>query len=173
MNEDKLAVDKLVGVGCDGANAMIGRNHSLVTLLKNDNPNLIVFRCVCHSLHLAASKASEGLPTVLDFIVKEAHNWFSNSPKRINSYREIYKTLDEGNTPVKVPGLAETRWLAKLEAMTVIIDQWDALKLHFEMAATSERCHVARLLYDAYRNPENKLFTVYTRKLLKEVVKVK
>lgn len=172
FEEDNLSVNKLIGIGCDGANAMIGRNHSLVTLLQRDNPNITVFRCVCHSLHLAASKASEGLPSVLNFIVRDTHNWFSNSPKRINSYRDVYKVLNEDKTPVKVPGLAATRWLARLDAMTVIIDQWDALKVHFEMAASSERCHTARMLSDAYKSPDNKLYMLYTRKLLKEVVKV-
>lgn len=56
--------------------------------------------------------------------------------------------------------------------MTVIIDQWDALKVHFEMASSRERCHIARMLSDAYKSPDNKLYMLYTRKLLKEVVKV-
>lgn len=74
LQEDKLSLDRLVGIGTDGASAMIGSHHSLATLLQADVPHLTVFRCVCHSLHLAASKASESLPVVLEFLVREAHS---------------------------------------------------------------------------------------------------
>lgn len=171
MKEDGLQIEKLIGIGSDGANAMIGRKHSLVTLLQKDNPNITVFRCLCHSLHLAASKASELLPAILTFIVQETHNWFSSSPKRAHSYKEIYNVL-EGSTPSKIPGMAGTRWLARLEAMNGILDQWDPLQLHFEMAASTERSHTARVLNDAYKDPQNKLYMLYARKVLKEVVKV-
>lgn len=65
MCEDGLKIEILIGIGSDRANPAKGCNHSLVTLLQEDNPNITVFRCVCHSLHLAASKASEVLLTVL------------------------------------------------------------------------------------------------------------
>lgn len=109
------------------------------------------------------------LPTVLAFIVRETHNWFSNSPNRIQKYREIYQTL-ESKTPKKIPGMSATLWLAHLEAMKVIVKQWDALKLHFQMAASNERCHTAKLLSEAYN--QNELYMLFTRKVLKEVVGV-
>ena len=74
-------------------------------------------------------------------------------------YKELYDVLESGKS-VKVPGMAETRWLARLEAMNVILDQWEALQLHFEMAASTERCHMARMLNDAYKDPQNKLFVI-------------
>ncbi|KAK4325120.1 hypothetical protein Pmani_004275 [Petrolisthes manimaculis] len=68
--------------------------------------------------------------------------------------------------------MAGTRWLARLEAMNAILDQWEALQLHFEMAASNERSHTARVLNDAYKDPQNKLYMLYVRKVLKEVVRV-
>lgn len=53
--KDDLSVSKLVGIGCDGANTMVGRHNSVATLLQEKQPLLVVFRCVCHSLHLAAA----------------------------------------------------------------------------------------------------------------------
>jgi len=78
---------------------MVGRNHSVATLLKKDVPGVVVFRCICHSLHLAASV----MPTSLEFLVKETHNCFSSSPKRCIAYCDIYKTLEDKN-PKKIPG---------------------------------------------------------------------
>jgi hypothetical protein len=37
-----------------GANVMIGVNHSFSSLLRIEVPDLIVVKCVCHSLHLTA-----------------------------------------------------------------------------------------------------------------------
>lgn len=59
------------------------------------------------------------------------YNWFSHRPKRNKIFREIYKKL-ESATPKKIPGMAGTRWLAPLEAMNVIVKQWDALEVHFQ-----------------------------------------
>lgn len=122
---------------------MAGRTHSLIILLRRDNPNITLIKCVCHSLHLAASKACDGLPTVVDYIVKETHTWFANSPKRMQTCTELYKVL-ENSVAKKVPGLASTRWLSRLEAVNAILDQWDALKLHFDVYSTKERCHTAK-----------------------------
>lgn len=83
LGEDGLDINKIVGIGTDGASSMVGRTHSLTTFLRTDNPELIIYRYV---LSLASSCR---LPTVVDFMVKETHSWFSNCPKRINAYQSI------------------------------------------------------------------------------------
>ena len=171
LNEDNLSLKKLIGIGTDGASALVGSSHSVLSLLKEEIPNITLFKCVCHSLHFAASEASENMPTVLSFIVKETHNWFSDSPLRSNKYQNLYSTLKNA-VPRKIPGLSQTRWLADLEAMSVIIDQWDTLQLHFVIAASAERCYIAEQLADAYKNVRNKLYMLHIRKVLKEVSKV-
>ncbi|XP_076062362.1 zinc finger protein 862-like [Oratosquilla oratoria] len=172
LAEDGLDVKKMIGLGTDGASSMIGRTHSLSTLLRVDNPELTLFRCVCHSLHLAASKASECLPIIVDFVVRETHNWFSTSPKRTNEYQAIYSVRKQNTVPKKVPGLAGTRWLTRLEAVSIIIDQWEALKLHFDLSASKERCYTSKTLSDAYRDDQNTLYLLFVRKTLKEIVSV-
>lgn len=54
--------------------------------------------------------------------------------------------------------MAATRWLVRLEAINVILDQWKALKLHFGIVVLNERCHAPKVLNDAYRDPQSKLF---------------
>ncbi len=137
--------------------------------MRTDNPELILFRCVCHSLHPAAGKAYECLPTVVYFLVKETHSWFPNSLKKINAYQSMYRVLEDG-VPKKVPGLATTRWLSRLEAVIVIIDQWDALKLHFRVTASKERCHTTQS--EAFHDDRNNLYLLFVRKVLKEVNRI-
>lgn len=70
---------------------------------------------MCHSLHLCAEKAAEELPRQLEFLAREAHNWFSYSSKRLEKYRDLYETMNDGNRNAnKIQGLSGTRWLALL-----------------------------------------------------------
>jgi hypothetical protein len=54
----------LVGFASDGANNMMGSNHSLQVLLKKDVPNLYVMKCLPHSLALCASYSCLKLQSV-------------------------------------------------------------------------------------------------------------
>lgn len=166
-----MSITKLIGIGIDGTSSMVGENHSLYTMLTRDNQEITLVICLCHSLYLGAAKACEVLLTVLTFLVTETHTWFSRSPKRMCQYQEVYKFL-QSSMPKKAPGLAKTRWLALLAAVQVILEEWDALKLHFERSASYEWCFTARKLGNAYRDPQNKLYLLFVRKVLKEVVKL-
>ena len=44
---------KLVGMGSDGVSNMLGCKAGLVTLMKNDYPELIGIHCLCHRLELS------------------------------------------------------------------------------------------------------------------------
>jgi len=53
-----------------------------------------------------------------------------------------------------------------------ILDQWDALKLHFQLAASTERCYTAQQLCDMFSDICNKLYVLCMRKVLTEVNKM-
>ncbi|CAL1672658.1 unnamed protein product [Lasius platythorax] len=87
---DRLKSDKLLGLGIDGASVNVGAHHSVTTVLRDINPDLILVKCICHSLHLAAEEACNILPRHLDFMVRETHSWFSVSTKRQIEYADVY-----------------------------------------------------------------------------------
>lgn len=74
---------------------MVGKYNSVTALFKQELNDLIVIKCVSHSLHLCAEKAAETLPRQLEFLVRESHNWFSYSPKRLEYYRDIQHNKQE------------------------------------------------------------------------------
>lgn len=124
LKNDGLNVKNLCGIGVDGANTMVGEHHSVTTLLRKEaGDHLIMNRCICHSLHLAASKASETLPRNLDFMIKETCSWFSQSHKRRLEYEAIYKTLNNDQNPLKLSNLSITRWLARRDIIGKILEQ--------------------------------------------------
>ncbi|KAH9366674.1 hypothetical protein HPB48_017673 [Haemaphysalis longicornis] len=72
---EKVAVPykekNLLGLAADVAAVMMGTNHSVTTLLKRDEPNLFILKCLCHSSHLCASYASAKLPRVVEHLLKK------------------------------------------------------------------------------------------------------
>ena len=106
-----------MGIGVDGASAMVGRHHSVSSMLKEKVPHLVVVRCICHSLHLAASNASMVLPRHLDYMIRETYNWFSCSAKRQREYATLYAAMNDGSRNIKIPKVASTRWLSRGNAV--------------------------------------------------------
>lgn len=150
---------------------MVGTNHSFSSLLRTDMPDLIVVKCVCHSHHLAAEHSCKTLSRHLDFTVKESHNWFSCSSKRQIEYRTLYNTLANKN-PRKIDKLSGTRWLARYEAIIKILEQWEALKLHYQLAQEKERCYTANQFYQMFSENTNKLYLIFLAYILKSLTDV-
>ncbi|XP_044593789.1 uncharacterized protein LOC123271507 isoform X2 [Cotesia glomerata] len=140
-----LNLDKLVGIGTDGASNMCGVKHSLFTLIKKDYPKVQLMKCSCHSLSLCASKASDELPASVDFLLRETRNWFSKSPLRQTTYRTMYEKIKDGKKP---PLKA---FFTKLES------------------SPANKDITARNLGQMYRDESNILYLLFLDTVLKEV----
>ncbi|XP_026685957.1 uncharacterized protein LOC113471199 [Diaphorina citri] len=93
LEKDGLKIDKLLGIGIDGANVMTGKYNSFSSKLKELIPHLVIVKCVCHSLHLAAEKSLLELPSHIDFLIKECTSWFSKSTDRQVKYRKLFEAM--------------------------------------------------------------------------------
>lgn len=129
--DNKLDMKNLIGIGTDGASNLCGSQNSLYTLLrKNFNLNdLILVKCICHSLHLCCSKASEVFSDDIDYLLKETYNWFRYSQTRMSQYKEIYNLINtDGNNTIKkfikFTKLSTTRWLSRYHAVEKIYSQY-------------------------------------------------
>lgn len=89
LEEDNLSLNKLVGIGTDNAAVMVSEFNSVYSRLRDQQPALLLIKCVCHSLDLACSKAAEKMPTTLVFLVDETYNWFSRSTTRQQHFRDV------------------------------------------------------------------------------------
>lgn len=172
LKVDGLKIENLIGIGVDGANVMVGKHNSVTAILKRDLPDLIIVKCVSHSLHLCAEKAAELLPRQLEFLVRETHNWFSYSPKRLDDYKALYETMNNNKDPKKIQGLSGTRWLARYQAITTILEQWEELKLLFSIAKSDNKCYMAEQLYDIMRRLPFKAFLIFLKNELKNVTQL-
>lgn len=67
----QLNIKNLKGLGTDNASVMVGVNNGVYKRLKEEVPNLVLIRCICHSIQLAVSAASDdALPRNLNFLIK-------------------------------------------------------------------------------------------------------
>lgn len=173
LNKINLPIKNLIGIGTDSASNLCGRNHSLFTLLKEKVPlpQLQIVRCICHSLHICSSKASEILPSSLEFLVRETRNWFANSPLRRAHYSDLFNLINDNNKAfLNLVQLSTNRWLAWEGAVRRITYQWLELKTHFEiMAAGKEKCYTARILCSMFKDPANHLYLTFLKSILHEV----
>jgi len=125
----ELDIKNVIGIGTDNASVMVGINNGVHKILKEKIPQLILIRCVFHSLQLATSYAcSETMPRNLEYLISETYNWFSKSTLRKQAYRHIFKVMNDDHEPLKIVQACNTRWLrcsdAQIESAVVrIIDQ--------------------------------------------------
>jgi hypothetical protein len=78
----------------DGANVMMGERQSVSTLLKNDVPELLVFKCIFHSFVLCTSYACKKLPDSIENLVREMFKFFQYSAKKASELKEFQQFCD-------------------------------------------------------------------------------
>ena len=83
-------------------------------------------------------------------------------------YRELPNMINAGDEPQKIPQLSDTWWLSIVCYQERILDQQDALKLHFGIAINEDRCYKAGLMHEMYRNPLYKLYRLFLLPVLKQ-----
>ena len=134
--------------------------------MKKDNEDLLLIKCICHSLHLVASYAFAHLPSNLDYMIRESYNWFRRSALRKKSYADLYRAINDGKDPLQLIPLSSTRWLARSNCIKRILDNWDSLKLHFQLASSDCDRYLAKELYNMYSDPINELYLVFAMPIL-------
>lgn len=174
LSDHDLDIKDCVGIATDGANSMCGEHNSLWSRLREGNPNLILVKCVCHSLDLVAAKSMETMPSALEHMVRESHNYFAHSSNRQAAYRELYSSMLEGCTgtaePPKLLSLSPTRWLAIAECIERILGQFESLKKFFQNI--DERNYNARVLRDMYSDVRNHVYLIFLAAVLHNVKRV-
>lgn len=148
--------NNMIGYASDGANNMMGSHNSLATKLRNDIPNLFIFKCICHSFHLCASYACMKLPRYVEDVARDVYNYISNNPKRLCEYKEFQQFLHL--KPHKLLHQAQTRWLSLHSVVKRILSQYPSLKLYFTSAALNDGLENAKIILDRLTNPLTLLY---------------
>lgn len=147
----------LIGFASDGANVMMGRNNSVVTLLQTEIPNIFILKCTCHSFHLCASYACTKLPRFIEDLVRDIYNYFSSSPKRVAEFKNFQVFCDLKVHKILHP--SQTRWLSVHAAVKRILEQLSALKLFFiDQISNNDHLLAAEHILQRLQDPTTILF---------------
>lgn len=117
LDDNKLSILNCIRLATDGCNTMCGQHNSVLQKFHYRNPHIVYRKFVCHSLQLCASKAVSVLPRNVEYMVSQTYSWFSNATQRLQRYSELYKTINVGESPLKIQQLSDTRWLSISECV--------------------------------------------------------
>ncbi|XP_068990137.1 zinc finger protein 862-like [Neodiprion pinetum] len=169
FEEKFIPSTNVLGFGCDGASVNIGARNSIASRLKELFPGIIIMRCICHSLHLAASKACEqNIPRSCEDLARDVHNYVQHSAKRIASLAVFQKFLNVAVHKILHP--AQTRWLSLLSVVDRMLEQWEPLRLYFMERHMEERTLAAESVFMWLRDPFVKLYYHFLAWVLPKVV---
>ncbi|KAK3916903.1 Zinc finger MYM-type protein 1 [Frankliniella fusca] len=170
-----LKMSNMRALGTDGANNMCGEHNSFYSHLKQEVPNLQLFKCVCHSVDKSAEYAHRAIPGSINFVLRESHNWFAHSTVRQEEYNAICKTLN-GKEPGKVPKECDTRWLSWMPGVEYIVSHWTELRAFFTARAARADPKKEKTIIELaghYKNPATQLYFLFLKSVLLDVNRVK
>lgn len=134
LDEFGLDPNYCVGYGSDGASVVSGKNNSVYTRIREMSPNVVQFKCICHSLQKVVEKSFEELPLHISKLLHKIPKWFSKSFYRRAEYTQLAESFEfavkESNLPFKK--YAETRWLCRGKVASAILANWDPLLHYFK-----------------------------------------
>lgn len=130
FEEDNISWKKCLSMSSDGARAMVGEFNSVLSRVKKQQEQVWFLHCTCHVAHLAASHACNELPDVCEQLTRDVYAFFKMSGKRQSDFREIQTWL--GMETHKILRPCFTRWLALLQCVERLIEQWPALQEYFD-----------------------------------------
>lgn len=111
----------IIGFAADGASNMMGKHNSVATRLKQEIPNLFVWKCICHSFNLCALYACAKLPRHVKDLARDIYNYFQHSAKRIQLLAEFQEFV--GAECHKIFHICNMRWLSLEMVVNRLLEQ--------------------------------------------------
>ena len=92
-----ISLQKVYGLGTDGANVMTGSKTGLTRHFLRENPHLANTHCGAHRVALVSEQAAENIKAIQDFksTVTSIYYYFYKSPTRASQMETIQKVLNE------------------------------------------------------------------------------
>lgn len=141
-----VVMARVVGLGSDGANVMVGRKAGVAQQLRqNDCPYLVNIHCGAHRTALAARDASKAVREISAYVttINNIYTYYKKSPIRTHRLNELQSAMEEQDLlSLKQP--AATRWLSLERAVKGIRANWVALVLELEEEEAVRECPVAK-----------------------------
>ncbi|KAL8604859.1 hypothetical protein ACOMHN_028487 [Nucella lapillus] len=138
LHDVDVPLERVSGLGTDGAAVMVGRLNGVVVKLQKQNPNLVGIWCVAHRLALVCQWASKSVPylATVQTTLANIFDFFHYSACRYNKIRELKELMKMQVRKFKRP--TNVRWLSLHESVKAVYSAWGCLCLALEHEAASK-----------------------------------
>ncbi len=132
MEDRNVPPRKIMGLGSDGANVMVGTGTGVTGVMMRQNPHLVNVHCVAHRLALCSSKAAAEVPALAKYssIITDIYYYFKYSANRQDKLKEIQIILD--HPKLKVKEVHDVRWMSFFLALETIYKIMESLLTYLE-----------------------------------------
>ncbi|XP_073672240.1 zinc finger protein 862-like [Paramisgurnus dabryanus] len=113
IQKKELPVDRLYGIGTDGAAVMTGKVNGVAKQLADSFPKLVSVACAAHRLALACKDSSNEVKYMGTFRdhLQDLHLYFHNSANRTAKLKSVASVL--GISDLKIKAVKDVRWLSQ------------------------------------------------------------
>ena len=137
MEEYQIPWKNVIGYASDTANVMVGAHNSVLSRIRDKQPQVFSLGCLCHLANLCSAAALKTLPISIDNLLIDVFYHFKYSAKRWEQFSEIQAEFEDVR-PLRVLKHSTTRWLSLLCCLKRLLDQWPALHSYFNRQAEVE-----------------------------------
>ena len=163
LTSSGIQYTNLLAFNSDTCNTMKGQRNGVVRYLKEKQPNLIDFGCICHLENLAVKAAMKTLPTNIDAFLVDINTFFYLSVKRKEDFKSFCEFV---NISYKnILSHVETRWLSLLRVVARVLELWPALVSYFHSHSDAEKPGRVRTIKKQLCD-ETKLYLLFLNYLL-------
>lgn len=124
----------VVAFESDTTNVMIGRHNSVLSRVKDVQPEVFSQGCVCHLANLCLLAGVQTLPIDVDDFFVDLYYYFDKSAKRKEEFHEF-----TGVKELKIIKHCKTRWLSLEKCVRRVLEQWSALYAYFDRVSEEDR----------------------------------
>lgn len=162
----RIPWENCVAFSVDNTNVNMGKNNSILTRVKQQNPSVYFNGCQCHVVHNTSAAAAKAFNAVIGFDVEDLlvdiYHWFLYSTKRKCKLAEYAEFCDQEYR--KILKHVSTRWLSLEKVVTRTLLQYQSLKTYF----LSENDSAARFkrLHTAFSNPMTEVYLLFYQSAL-------
>ena len=157
FGDSPIVYDRLVGLGTDGCNVMMGVRNSVLSRLQSKQPALVAFHCNCHIAALIPNHACKVMPKELEELTSDVWYYFHRSAKRIRMFEQFQQFVE--TKPHKLLKSSQTRWLSLEACVNRLIEQYDALLSYFR--STEEDSATVRRISAVLEKPLTKAYLLF------------
>ena len=126
-----LYIIKNTGVGMctDGAPSMVGSIKGFVSLVKQENPAIILTHCFLHREVLVSKSLGDELKKVFDVATKIV-NFIKQRPVHSKMFKRLSENLDKEHRSLLLH--TKIRWLSRGKALNRVFELRDELQKYFQ-----------------------------------------